>query len=172
MSCSRADCTLLWTSQASDGGVRDHGFLGTPVTCVVPAYSTEIRMGGPPGGWGWWLIGGCVGCCTYGLGAETRLGTESGTESGWGQKPGWDRKFDRNRPSLRGRPSRPSSPSARRPANRPARDLQDGRGQQDRTGDKPRQLHLQSNMLCRRMSPLQLAQHGRALRRWLRIAGS
>ena len=38
----------LWTSQASDGGVRDHIFLGTPVTCVDRPISTEIRMGGPP----------------------------------------------------------------------------------------------------------------------------
>ena len=39
---------LLWPMQASDGGVRDHGFLGTSVMCVDPAYSTEIRMGGTP----------------------------------------------------------------------------------------------------------------------------
>ena len=32
----------------SDGGVRDHSFLGTSATCVDRLHSTEIRMGGPP----------------------------------------------------------------------------------------------------------------------------
>ena len=101
------------------------------------------------------------------------MGTETGDRN-WDRNRDrkFGRRFGRHRPSFRGRPSRPANPSARRPATRPTRDLQDGRGQQDRTGDKPRQLHLQTNMLCRCISPLQLAQQGRALRRWLRIAGS
>ena len=43
-----AGSSLLWPSQASDGGVRDHIFLGTPGVCVVRAYSTEYAMGVPP----------------------------------------------------------------------------------------------------------------------------
>ena len=38
----------IWTSQASDGGVRDHSFLGTSVMYAYPAYSTEYRIGHPP----------------------------------------------------------------------------------------------------------------------------
>ena len=38
----------VWPIQASDGGVRDHGFLGTPVTCAYPVISTELRMGNLP----------------------------------------------------------------------------------------------------------------------------
>ena len=33
------------------------------------------------------MIGGCVGCCTCGLGTETRMGTETGDRNR-GQKPG------------------------------------------------------------------------------------
>ena len=38
----------LWTSQASDGGVRDHSFLGTSVMYAYPVFSTEYRIGGLP----------------------------------------------------------------------------------------------------------------------------
>ena len=48
-SCSCcAFVSLLWPSRASDGGVRDHSFLGTSVMCAYPVFSTEKRIGGPP----------------------------------------------------------------------------------------------------------------------------
>ena len=61
--------------------LREYRAAHTPnqAKCAdVASPQVQQPIGGPPGGWGWWLIGGCVGCCTCGLGTETRMGTETG----------------------------------------------------------------------------------------------